>query len=190
MAFTTVVPTADGTTNNWSPISTHYTMLDEGSGAINTNVGEYVFTTSSFRTELFHFAHPSVIQANDTINYVRLAIHAKEGGSAQITPLAHDGSSSYTGTTINLTTTWTSYYETWGNNPATSAAWTIDEVNAFQFGGLSVIAMGRNTAYIAALWLIINYTEAYNNDANGVSTETIRTINGINADDISKVNGV
>ena len=182
----------------WSPSAIgqpNYTMVDEGSGAAideTDNVNEITDGQSDRYTWTYN---PALDDA--TINYVRINFRAKntnDSGNENIKGLYRESSTNYYTSTITLTDDWATYTETWTTNPATSNAWTDDEIENGIWGMEAAIGRGRfNRTWVATAWLTISYTPAsigYGNDVIGIDSGDISKIKGIATADISKVNGV
>ena len=178
----------------WSPSAIgqpNYTMVDEGSGAIDET--DNVTEITDGQSDRYTWTYNSALD-DATINYVKINFRAKntnDSGNENIKGLYRESSTNYYTSTITLTDDWATYTETWTTNPATSNAWTDDEIENGIWGMEAAIGRGRfNRTWVATSWLTISYTTGYGNEVIGVDSGDISTVNGIATADISKVNGV
>jgi hypothetical protein len=119
--------------------------------------------------ELDYYNLPaSAIGATDTINSVTVYINVRSTSNtykcAMTTALKTEGTS-YTGTLVNPTTTYTTYSKAYTTNPNTGLDWTLDEINALQIGvnGYSGYKAPYGPYYIGyctQCWVVIDYTVA------------------------------
>jgi hypothetical protein len=166
MAQQTRNPTGDGTfSGTWSgSASSRYTLVDDhpdSSGADKlthgTTAGRGTFTFSAF-----------TVPAGSTITNVQVVYYDQKtasqgaswgaflrvGGADRATNDAHNPANA----------TWTLRTATYTTNPATSQAWTVDQVNGAagsnNLEGFGVVATDASpTCEMASIQLVVNYTE-------------------------------
>jgi hypothetical protein len=125
-------PTSEGTTQSWTPTpsGTHYTTVDE----VPVSTTDYVEAVTANAVELFGF--------NDLVNtplsifgvQVNSCARKTDAGSRAINNTARVAGANYYGPDLTLSDTTNYRLSVFGTNPATSAAWSKDEINATEFG--------------------------------------------------------
>jgi len=175
---------SDGNSTN------NYQLIDESSA----NDADYVLSSGDGTWTLDLYNLPSTaIPAGSTISKITFYGRFK-GGTNDTCKFAYksDGTTYYSSL---LTTDSSSFAErSWEQttNQKTSAAWTIDDINALQVG-VYLYGDKSKIGFCSQLWIVITYTEGgWSNIAkrNGIATADIAKINGIAVADIAKINGV
>jgi hypothetical protein len=125
-------PTSEGTTQSWTPTpsGTHYTTVDE----VPVSTTDYVESVTANAVELFGF--------NDLVNtplsifgvQVNSCARKTDAGARSINNTARVAGANYYGPDLTLSDTTNYRLSVFGTNPATSAAWSKDEINATEFG--------------------------------------------------------
>jgi hypothetical protein len=85
-------------------------------------------------TDLFDYEDAPF--SSGTIFAVQSVTTAKRGTDANhdFCPAVKSGATTYQGTTIALPLSYATYLQTYAQDPATSAAWTVSGLNAAEFG--------------------------------------------------------
>jgi hypothetical protein len=128
----TLYPTADGTYSQLTPSTgtTHATLVDEPT----PNTTDYVSSTTAGQKDSYQFQDLDANTANvygvEVANYS----HKDAAGAAGFSNLVRIGSTDYTSTSQPLSTSWTPSRDILETNPATSAAWSANDVNNAEFG--------------------------------------------------------
>ncbi len=125
----TLRPRSDGNASDWSGTYTdNFTAVSDfvfdGDSSVN-----YSSTANAIDT----FALNNV--PSGTVSAVQHVIMARaESGSRSIRPKTRISTTNYSGTTVNLSTSYTAVIEPVSVSPATSSAWTASEINGAEFG--------------------------------------------------------
>lgn len=128
----TLLPSADGTSQQWTPSTpgTHYTLVDDAA----PNTTDYVSSSTVGQRDTYGMQ--DLTAATGTIYGVQLNLAAlkSDAGARSIKPLVLSGASEALGSATALSTsqTYTRHVQT--TDPATAAAWTEAGVNAAQCG--------------------------------------------------------
>ena len=198
MATETLRPNGNSQTqlmNSSGNYTNNYTYVDESV----TNDSDYVWSASdaAWATDLYALPD-TAIPAGSTINsitfYARFC--EKSGGNDYAKFAYKSGGTVYYSSAPNITTSFATYSWVQNTNQKTSAAWTIDDINALT-AGISLYGTGGKSPVFgqcSQFWLVIDYTEAegwtHITKINGIASANISKINGIPVANISKVNGV
>jgi hypothetical protein len=181
---TELINSSDDDTNN-------YTYVDESV----TNDSDYVRsgTSAAWVTDLYALPD-TAIPAGSTINSITFYARFREGdGGNDYAKFAYkSGGTVYYSSAPNITTSFTTYSWVQNTNQKTSAAWTIDDINALT-AGISLYWAGGAGApggWCSQFWLVIDYGWTHITKINGIASANISKINGIPVANISKVNGV
>lgn len=132
----TIYPNGAGDDANWTPSAgSNYACVDETPFNSDT---DYVSTATNNLVDTYAFGD---VPAGGTVLGVMVNVIARadDASAVSVAPIVKPGSTKHVGTTRLLTQTYLPYYEIFNTNPDTSAAWTINEVNATKFGIKSVI---------------------------------------------------
>lgn len=128
----TLLPTADGTAQQWTPSTpgTHYTLVDEAA----PNTTDYVSSSTVGQRDTYGMQ--DLTAATGTIYGVQLSLAAlkSDAGARSIKPLVLSGASEALATATALSTSQTYTRHVQVTDPATAAAWTEAGVNAAQAG--------------------------------------------------------
>jgi hypothetical protein len=127
-----LLPTGAGATTAWTPSAgANYTCVDEAAPNSDT---DYVSSATAGQTDTYTFGNLSV--AGGTVKAVQVsAFHRKDdAGSRNLALVARPGSTDRLGTTVLVADSYNYATQMWETNPDTSAAWTVAEVNAAEFG--------------------------------------------------------
>ena len=198
MATETLRPNGNSQTeliNSSGNYTNNYTYVDESV----TNDSDYVWsgTSAVWATDLYALPD-TAIPAGSTINSITFyARFCEENGGNDYAKFAYkSGGTVYYSSAPNITTSFATYSWEQNTNQKTSAAWTIDDINALT-AGISLYGVGGKSPAVglcSQFWLVIDYTEAagwtHITKINGIASANISKINGIPVANISKVNGV
>ena len=196
MATETLRPNGNSQTqlmNSSGGYTNNYTYVDESV----TNDSDYVWSSAPWATDLYALPD-TAIPAGSTINSITFyARFCEEDGGNDYAKFAYkSGGTVYYSSAPNITTSFATYSWVQNTNKKTSAAWTIDDINALT-AGISLYGTGGKIPVVgqcSQFWLVIDYTEAagwtHITKINGIASANISKINGIPVANISKVNGV
>ena len=164
MATETLRPTADGYLNemNSYPKRDHYACVDEAM----IDYADYVDVWMWYGWDFFELANPTNIQAGDTINNVTVCAVVDMGSAAdpELPDLGklgvYVGSTRYESTSFDID--WDQdelVQRSWATNPATSAAWTLSDLQSLQAG---VYGENEGSYYLryVQVYVIVDYTAA------------------------------
>lgn len=172
-----VVTFTDSNTSGLSPNAIgNYDSWVANSGtktnAISSNDSDTTYISSSTNAQRQSFAFSGAsVPAGSTINSVSFNVIAKEVQSgSKIKLMVEKGlnpSDRFTGGSNSLSGTYATYSLDLTNNPFTSSAWTVSEVNAWttKFG---IENDANKTAAITQMYVIVYYSES--GSASGVQT--------------------
>lgn len=141
MRFECKVPSADGSTLNWTSgnAGANYTNIDDALGAYNKDTGsDYIYDAVTDDINLA--THAALSMTDQTaIKFVKLdALARSEGAGDKIADLVKSGATTDTGADIALPTgaanTYFWRYKFWELDPNTAAAWTLTNLNASEWG--------------------------------------------------------
>jgi len=128
----TLLPTADGTSQQWTPSTpgTHYTLVDDAA----PNTTDYVSSATIGQRDTYGMQ--DLTAQTGTIYGVQLNLAAlkSDAGARSIKPLVLSGASEALGSATALSTSQTYTRHVQVTDPATGAAWTESAVNAMQAG--------------------------------------------------------
>lgn len=129
-----LLPSAPGTYTQLATLfgaATHREAVDE---AVPDEDTTYVDDSVVDVIDSFNFANLTPVSAN--INGVQVVTRAKktDAGAASFARFARSGGADYQGADVALSTSYAYYREILALNPNTGLAWTLDEVNAAEFG--------------------------------------------------------
>ena len=198
MATETLRPNGNSQTqlmNSSGGYTNNYTYVDESV----TNDSDYVFsqTSAAWATDLYALPDTAIPEGS-TINSITFYARFCEvsGGNDYAKFAYKSGGTVYYSSAPNITTSFATYSWVQNTNQKTSAAWTIDDINALT-AGISLYGTGGKRPVVgqcSQFWLVIDYTEAagwtHITKINGIASANISKINGIPVANISKVNGV
>ena len=196
MATETLRPNGNSQTqlmNSSSNNTNNYTYVDESV----TNDSDYVWYSAGWATDLYALPDTAIPEGS-TINSITFYARFREGdGGNDYAKFAYkSGGTVYYSSAPNITTSFATYSWVQNTNQKTSAAWTIDDINALT-AGISLYGTGGKSPVVgqcSQFWLVIDYTEAegwtHITKINGIASANISKINGIPVANISKVNGV
>ena len=195
MATETLRPNGNGDLSAlWgsdSDQSNNYALVDETSA----NDFDYVENrglAEEWDTDLYNLPS-TAIPAGSTINKVTFYARFKGGlrGEDYCKFAYKSGGTVYYSSAPNVTTYYAEYSWEQTTNQKTSAAWTIDDINALQIGVSLYYGKSSFGGFCSQLWIVVDYTEAAHiTKINGIASANISKINGIPVANISKVNGV
>lgn len=126
-------PSAAGSSAQWSRSTgvTNYTLVDD---VTPSNDADYVYAPSGSMVDLYAMANP--VAETDTIYWISVDYWMK-GCSLNIndiTPLIKIGATTYEGAVLHVPYSLEIVKQLWEVSPATSAAWTVDELTNLEFG--------------------------------------------------------
>ena len=159
MATETLRPNASGDSsqNAASPSGANYTVVDETSA----NDSDFVSAITNVTWTLDLYNLPSTaIPAGSTINKITFYARFMGDGGKDFAKFAYkSGGTTYYSSAPNITSSYAEYSWEQTTNQKTSAAFTIDDINALQIG-VSLYLDGKEYGYCSQLWIVIDYTEA------------------------------
>jgi phage-related holin len=94
---------------------------------------------------------PAHTDETGAVNSIKIYFRCyRQNGKAS--PKLKTGGTEYTGTEVTVTSTWTTYSQTWATNPKTGVAWTWADIDALQIGirikGVIVSATSCTQVYV------------------------------------------
>lgn len=164
MATEILRPTADGYLNGMEsyPEGDHYACVDEAT----IDYDDYVYMSFGSGWDFFELANPTKIQAGDTINNVTVCAIVDMASAAhpELPDLGklgvYVGSTRYESTSFDIDGTQNDLVQrSWATNPATSAAWTLSDLQSLQAG---VYGECEGTYFLryVQVWVVVDYTAA------------------------------
>ena len=164
MATEILRPTADGYLNELEsyPEGDHYACVDEAV----VNYDDYVEVAIGSVWDFFELANPTNIQAGDTINNVTVCAVVDMGNAAdpELPDLGklgvYVGSTRYESTSFDIDRDQDELVQrSWATNPATSAAWTLSDIQSLQAG---VYGENEGSYYLrfVQVYVVVDYTAA------------------------------
>ena len=132
-----LLPTGAGATTAWTPSAgSNYQNVDDA-----TPNGDTDYNKSKTAGQTDTYAMSDLATTGGTVYGVQYHEYVRKdsAGSRTVAPVARIGGADYAGTTRSALDSYTYIDEIRETSPATSAAWTISEVNAMEFG-LKVVA--------------------------------------------------
>lgn len=134
-----MLPSTAGNYAQWTPLSsTNVSNVDESSPD-----GDTSYNSSSTANQIDSFNYTNITPSSATIYGIQYALSARkdDAGTRTIAPLSRQSSTDYaSATTHNLSTSYAYYVQVKEQNPATSAAWTVSDVNSNSEFGYKEIA--------------------------------------------------
>lgn len=124
----TRIPDANGNYTTWTGA---YTDIDDISGGVDVissnNVGD---------RESWSLSNFPALAGGESIESVKMSVNAirDAAGPQSLNMFNRQSTTDYDGSDKTLTTSNAGYNQVWDLNPATSAAWTITELNAAEWG--------------------------------------------------------
>lgn len=128
----TLYPDGNGNSTQWTPIAgTNYENVDDATPDADST---YNFSSTVGHTDLYTFGNAPA--ALTTIHGIQTGIVARkdDAGSREFARVIRTNSTNYDGTTVTLTDSYVSYAEVQEQNPNTSSAWTVSDINAIEAG--------------------------------------------------------
>lgn len=129
----TLAPISDGAHTQWTPSSgmTHYTQVDDAQPDGDTS---YVYDVNVGDRDSYGMADLATLSGSVFGVQTNLYARKDNTGTRQICAVARPTTTDYDGGTVTLGTSYATFSEIREQNPDTSAAWTIPQVNASEFG--------------------------------------------------------
>ena len=127
--------------------------------AINdsTSDSDTTYISTTWDHDARGFTHTASALTTQTIDSVVVHVVAKYVGTAgTMQPGLYIGTSWYTIDGYNLTSTYADYTNTFTVNPATSAAWTVADINSAQIVTWT-LGTPNTSVRVTQCWLEINY---------------------------------
>jgi len=127
-----ILPSGAGNTTQMTPSAgSNYACVDEASPNGDT---DYVSETTAGEKDTYVFGN--LTPTSGTVKGVQVLIDARkdDAGSRSIAPVYRPVSTDYDGTAVSIGDSYAYYREITEVSPATSAAWTIAEINGAEFG--------------------------------------------------------
>jgi len=166
MATETIRPNAAGDVtqlyNSAVNQSNNYSYVDESSA----NDSDYVYNKGDkeqWDTDLYNIPSTAIAEGS-TINKITFYARFKGGlGGEDHCKFAYkSGGTTYYSSAPNVTSSFAEYSWEQTTNQKTSAAWTIDDINALQIGVSLYRGKSTSSGCCSQLWIVIDYTEAAN----------------------------
>ena len=162
MATETIRPNANGDSSQCigsdANSTNNYQLIDESSA----NDADYVYAlVGNLCLDLYNIPS-TAIPVGATINKITFYARFREDTSGvDVCEFAYksDGTVYYS-PKPNVTTSWAEYSWEQTTNQKTSAAWTIDDINALQIGVRVYSEYKVSNGTCSQLWIVIDYTEA------------------------------
>ena len=162
MATETLRPNADGDNSECDgsdgDSTNNYALVDETSA----NDADYVYDTSeptAWLLDLYNLP-ATAIPAGSTINKITFYARFMNGALADYCKFAYkSGGTTYYSSAPNITNSYAEYFWEQTTNQKTSAAFTIDEINALQIGFSLYSEKIYHSGRCSQLWIVIDYTE-------------------------------
>lgn len=164
MATETLRPTADGYLNEMYPYpeGDHYACVDEAT----IDYDDYVDVWAGFGWDFFELANPTNIQAGDTINNVTVCavVDMFNAADPELPDLGklgvYVGSTRYESTSFDIDRDQDDLVQrSWATNPATSAAWTLSDIQSLQAGVYGENEGSYDLRYVQ-VYVVVDYTAA------------------------------
>ena len=108
----------------------NYLLVDD----VNPDTTDYVGSATSGNKDLYEFTDLSVTTGVIKGIMVNAWVARTEAGFKQMKPVLRQSGTDYDGTAKTLPSSFTRFFWPYDSNPATSAAFTISEINAMEFG--------------------------------------------------------
>ena len=133
-----LMPSADGDLSQFVPSSgsTHYNLVDEVPPDDDTS---YVSSATAGNVDLYQLGDVAAVSGSILGLQVLPYARKDDAGTRTLAPVVKTGGVEYDGSAVALGMSYTYLPEIWEQNPATSADWTIADVNALQ-AGVKVVA--------------------------------------------------
>jgi hypothetical protein len=163
MATQTRAPTSDEAASGTlsGSAGTRYTLLDDHPDTTGADILTFGTTTAQITFGFSAFSIP----AGAVINNVQVQYYDGEAanGANNCCGRLKVGTSYFNATTHNPAgTTYTSRTDTWATNPATSAAWTVDQVNGVGGNALAAFGIGSTdsnpTFRVSSVQVVVDYS--------------------------------
>ncbi|MDD9952777.1 MAG: hypothetical protein OXR66_00405 [Candidatus Woesearchaeota archaeon] len=168
----TIRPDGAGAWKQWRHVgcssgNNEWQCVDE----VTLDTSDYL-RTGGTRKETFTFGSTGL--STETVNSVTIhyvAMRHNNNKNRCFEAMTRSGGTDYlSGTQICTDNSWDEYTHVYTTNPATSAAWTVTEVDALEAGmrGLNPNNGGR----VAQVWAVVDYTGGFcgDNETNGNET--------------------
>ena len=125
-------PNGPGATTGWTPLSgANWQNVDEVPPD-----GDTTYVSAGTPGTIDTYAMTDLAATTGTVKGVQTVIDARkdDSGTRTIAPVFHIGASDYVGTNQNIMTAYSMFLQPYDTSPATSAAWTVSEVNGLNLG--------------------------------------------------------
>ena len=123
-------PTSDGAKNLTPSAGTdHYVLVDDAENDTHDSGATFVY--SLVASGLYdEYGLENLVATKGTFSLqIRAAVYNSTASNGAVKLGVKIGSTIYYASEHVVATTYTWYYDTWTNNPATSAPWTVSEIN-------------------------------------------------------------
>lgn len=129
---TVIASSGNGTATDWTPSTgtDHGANVDDATPNSDT---DYNSSSTVNHRDSYNFAAlgvTGVVSGVQAVGWMKTDI----SGSRSVNHYARISSTNYDGTTVGIDTTYRAVRQVWGQSPASSAAWTISEIDAAEFG--------------------------------------------------------
>lgn len=127
-----LAPNGPGAHSAWTASTgVNWQNVDDG-----TPDGDTTYNQDGSAGDIDTYTMEDLIPTTGTIKFVQTVIDARkdDAGSHTVAPVFRIGGTDYAGTAVAVNTTYSMGIQEYQVSPATSAAWTISEVNALEMG--------------------------------------------------------
>lgn len=183
MATMTRTPTGDhGSYSQWDALGAGSKYVEVAAVGEPDDDTSYIYTATAYKRQLFTFS-AFTVPAGATIESVTVTIRCRGASvSAEARPTILAGSIlAATGSKL-YTTSYSEKAQAWATNPATSSAWTVDEINGTSgstLNGFGVQSEDANEIRCTQVTCTVTYTEAaasFARPSSDVAGGTFRSI--------------
>jgi hypothetical protein len=132
----------------------HWDKVDEASQDDNST---YIYTSSTAgQRDLYNLPASG---GSGTINFIKIYLRAYTSTIGYARPSMKSGSIVTDGSYFELGSSWTTYSQQWGTNPADGEAWEWSDIDALQIGVYLIeYGGGPFTVYCTQVYAEVNYT--------------------------------
>lgn len=136
-SIATIVPTANGNTHNFDSGSPAASNINE------TTLSDLTYDGSSSAGQRDQYTIPSLPSGAFSVGCLAISMRAAKGttGPTKLDMTVRSGGTDYDSSDFSLQTYYDAYQNFWTQDPATSAAWLVSNINAVGFNiGLKSVA--------------------------------------------------
>jgi len=182
-----IQPNSDNVPNDWLPISTEYTLIDEARGSPNTT--DYISATNltGDDNKVSEFGFPNTINDVDEVTQIIVYSYGIKVGTPTPEVDLYIGGGWRGYQECSVTTGWGWVGDTW------NGSWTQAELNAVQVRYRADVPNKNDVNQISCVYLRVTYTQVvlgYGHDFMGVPAANIDSVNGVPTANIDNIKGV